>query len=875
MNKSMLRLKSLFIIICIFGFTGVSGQSLQPQQPSDDDGPSLMDEEQPFQQEQPQPGLDFEQQRSMPSPTPESDRTTRREYVIGGIDVKGAVGVSPGMVTSLAGLSVGQNITIPGENISSAIKKLWEQDFFSDVSISVSNITNGQVFLIIEVATRNRLSNYEISGEERRRRKRSIEDKLELEEGDLVTEYYISRIERRVNDYYLNNGYPNAKVTIESRPDSLYDGNSVFLDIHLYPGERVRISEINFYGNEELSRFRLRRTMQETKQRQRLNFFRSSKFLEDKYEADKKQIIRRYQNEGYRDAQIVADSVYYISDKLLAIDIHIDEGNRYYFGDVTWTGNTKYESSALNRVLGIQRGDVYSPDRLQMRLQGGHPEGNDVASLYMDDGHLFFNARPIEQRVTNDTVDVQIQINEGPQAVINEVTFTGNTKTNDHVILREIRTRPGKKFSRSDVIRSQRELAQLGYFDQEKMDVIPRPNPESGTVDIEYKLVERESDQVELSGGYGGNMFVFTLGLEFNNFSLRNINNREAWRPLPTGDGQRLSLRAQSTGMRFRSYNLSFTEPWFGGRKPNSFNFSIFHSLQSDGRPTDDPNRQSISITGASVGLGKRLTWPDDYFTLNNIVTYQRYNLSNYQTVFAFTDGQSNNLNFEHRLTRNSIDAPIYPRRGSRTSLSFTWTPPYSIVDNRDYDQLDAQERFRWLEYNKWRFESSWFFALTEKLVLNARADFGLLGRFDRNREISPFERFFVGGDGLSGFQLDGRELIRLRGYPDESIGPRRDGRAQGGNVFNKFTFELRYPISLNPNATIYMLTFAEAGNNWLGIENFDPFDLKRSVGGGIRVFLPMFGMLGFDVGYRFDEFPGSTPDHGRWDTHISIGERF
>ena len=861
------------IFFLYVSLTGNAQQLLEDEE----DGPSLLDEEDRPGLQQPAPGdppLDGQTPGVEEGPgmlQPETDPETVQRYVIGGIEVSGNVGVSRGMIINMSGLTVGKSITVPGEEISDAIKSLWEQELFSDVSLSVDKIEGEQIFLEINLSTRDRLSGYEITGVDRRSQRRSIEDKLDLERGDVITDFFLSNIDRTIRDYYKDKGYPETTVDISKRQDTIFEGNSQYLNIDVRRGQRVKIKDINFYGNEEFSDWRLRWMMDETKQRQRLNFFRTSKFEENKFEEDKKKIIRHYRNEGYRDAYIERDSVYRIDENLLAVDIHIDEGNKYYFRDITWRGNTKYDDEVLSSVLGINKGDVYSPDRLQRRLVGGAPQGNDVSALYMDDGHLFFNAEPNELRVENDSVDIQVQLREGPQAVIDEVTFTGNTKTNDHVILREIRTRPGKKFSRSDVVRSQRELAQLGYFDPEQMDIVPQPNPEEGTVDIEYKLVEQESDQVELSGGYGQNQLVFTLGLEFNNFSLRSINDRDAWQPLPTGDGQKLRLRAQSNGRYFQSYNFSFTEPWFGGRRPNSFNFSVFHSFQSQ-----FGNRQNnIQISGVTAGLSKRLSIPDDYFTLSNRVTVQRYNLNNYGGIFTFNEGSSNNLSFEHKLSRNSIDAPIYPRRGSRMSLSFQWTPPYSLFDDRDPETLTPQEQFKWLEFHKWRFESSWFFNLTDKLVVNARADFGILGRFNRDRGISPFERFYVGGDGLSGYNIDGRELIRLRGYDDQSITPTQNNERVGGNIFNKFTFELRYPLSLNPNATIFLLGFAEAGNNWLGLRQYDPFDAKRSAGGGVRVFLPMFGMLGLDMGYRFDDLPGVPGSSGQWEPHISIGQEF
>lgn len=876
----MIKLITILItgfLIVNMPFNYISGQDLIDDE---DDGPSLLDDDQEEPGLQPSPPSDGLQTPGMDEGPgmlqPDEDPQTVQEYVIGGINVNGNVGVSRGMVINMSGLQVGQSINVPGEDISEAIKSLWDQDLFADVSLSVEKIEGEQIYLNINLTTRDRLSGYELNGVDSRSNRNTIGDRLDLSEGDVITEFYLENIERTIKEVYQEEGYPNASVNIQQREDTLFEGNSQYLNINVQKNNRVKVGDINFYGNELYSDWRLRWMMDETKQRQRLNFFRTSRFDRQKFEEDLDQIIRSYKSEGYRDAHVKKDSVYEIDDNLLAIDIYIEEGNKYYFRDITWRGNTKYDDETLSRVLGIESGDVYSPGKLQRRLQGGAPgqgeQGGDVASLYMDDGHLFFNAEPNELRVENDSVDIRVQIQEGPQAIIDEVTFSGNTKTNDHVILREIRTRPGQKFSRSDVVRSQRELSQLGFFDPEQMEVIPRPNPEDGTVDIEYKLVEQESDQVELSGGFGQGQIVFTLGLEFNNFSFRNINNFDAWEPLPAGDGQSLSLRAQANGRFFQSYNFSFTEPWFGGSRPNSFNFSAFHSFQSE-RGNRDNN---IRITGLTTGLSKRLSIPDDYFTLTNRVSVQRYELNNFGGVFTFNEGSSNNLNFEHELTRNSIDAPIYPRRGSRLSLSFQWTPPYSLFDSRDPADLSAQDEFQWLEYHKWRFESEWYVNLTDRFVIKSGIDFGFLGRYNSDMQRSPFERFYVGGDGLSGFNIDGRELIRLRGYDDQSITPHREGNPVGATIFNKFNLEMRYPISLNPNATIYLLSFVEGGNSWLGARNYDPFDLKRSAGGGIRVFLPMFGKLGVDLGYRFDDMPHlDQQPESRWEPHISIGQQF
>ncbi|MEM9022762.1 MAG: POTRA domain-containing protein, partial [Bacteroidota bacterium] len=606
----------------------------------------------------------------------------------------------------------------------------------------------------------------------------------------------------------------------------------------------------------------------------KLNIFKSSKYITSNYRGDKEALIAKYNEKGYRDAQVVWDSVYMIDQKRMNIRMRIQEGHKYYFRDIKWIGNTKYATKDLQRLMGINKGDVYDPIRLSSRLSGD-ANGGDISALYMDDGYLFFDIQPVEVFVEGDSVDIEIRIREGQQARINKVTISGNTKTNDHVILREIRTKPGQLFSRSDIIRSQQQLASLGYFDAEQLNVIPKPNPEDGTVDIEYVVAERPSDQIELSGGWGGNRIVGTLGVVFTNFSTRNFFKKGAWTPLPSGDGQRLSLRASTNGRFFQSYNFSFTEPWLGGKKPNSFSIGASYSHQSngaDGTITDDegnridnPDHQSINIIGLSLGLGKQLTVPDDYFSLLLELNYQHYDLDNWRQ-FIFNTGKSNNLFGRITLSRTSIDRPIYPRRGSRISISSQLTLPYSKFDDKDYANLENQEKYRWIEYHKWKVTSDWYNTIFENLVLRTKVGFGFLGHYNDEIGPAPFERFYLGGSGLTGFQLDGREIIALRGYDDNSISP-----STGSTIISKYTMELRYPFSLNPSATIYGLAFVEAGNTWGRFGDFNPFSVNRSAGVGIRIFLPMFGLLGLDWGRRFDDIPG-RPNMSPAQIHFTIG---
>jgi outer membrane protein insertion porin family len=606
--------------------------------------------------------------------------------------------------------------------------------------------------------------------------------------------------------------------------------------------------------------------MKDTKEKRLYRFFSTSKFLESNYAKDKQKILDKYNSMGYRDASIISDSVFETGKKTMGIKIGINEGHKYYFRNIIWTGNTKYTDKELDGVLGIHKGDIFDQSVLESHLMMNQ-NGNDVSSLYMDDGYLFFQVTPVEVNVERDSIDLEMRIYEGKQARINRIRITGNTKTNDKVIMREVRTKPGQLFSRADIIRSQRELAQLGYFNAEKLGINPTPNPADGTVDIEYVVEEKPSDQIELSGGWGGAQggLVGSLGLSFNNFSASNIGKRKTWRPLPSGDGQKLSIRAQSNGSYYQSYNASFTEPWLGGKKPNSLSVTLYHSILTNGLSSSDANQSSTKISGLSIGFGKRLKFPDDFFTFFAELNLQNYLLKN-STNFLFTDGFSNNLNVKFTLSRNSIDQPLYPRGGSEFSVSGQFTPPYSSLNDKDYASLEPQEKYKWVEFHKWTGKVSWFTKVAGNLVISTRIKYGFLGNYNDKVGQSPFERFYVGGDGLSGFSLYGSDIVSLRGYSNNSLSPQ-----VGSTVFDKYTFEIRYPLSLNPSATIYGLAFTEAGNAWLNFKDFNPFDLKRSAGFGVRVFLPMFGLLGLDWGYRLDDVP-TYPGMDRSTFHFSIG---
>ena len=792
---------------------------------------------------------------------------TPSTYTLGGIAVSGNGRINRNVIIAYTGLKKGQEVKVPGDDIADAIKGLWRQELFKDVAIKINKVDEDRdkIYLLIDLETRPRLRRFKINGVSESEAS-DLREKIELVRGDIVTEQLVSNIKGKIKSYFKGEGYMNAQVAISGQNDSLFAAQSATMILDIDKGEKVKIKDITFSGNQAFDDGKLRGVLENTNRKTILNLFKSSKFIPDKYKKDKNKLVKFYRNRGYRDAAIVKDSVYQVEDDRVKIDITVNEGEQYYFGDITWQGNTEYSTSFLNTVLSIEKGEIYSPKKLQTNLRFNQ-RGLDISSLYMDNGFLFFNVQPVETKLYNDTVDLEIRITEGKQATIDEITVSGNTKTSDHVILRELRTRPGDKFSRSDIIRSRRELSQLGYFDAKKINITPQPDPEEGTVDINYDVVEKPSDQLQLQGGWGAGQLVGSIGIQFNNFSLDKIDNFDAWRPLPAGDGQKLSLRAYSNGPRYSSLNFSFTEPWFGGKKPNALTVGAYYSVQARGG-FGSSNRRSLQIIGANVGLGKRLQFPDNYFRLKNTLEFQQYNLNDYRALpLDFNNGTSYTISLKHKISRNSVNKRIYPTSGSEFSLSLKYTPPISAFSSVDYGEVSAQRRFKWIEFHRWKFKSSYFLNLGGDLVLNPRANFGYLGFFNEEIGVTPFERFFVGGDGLQGFRLDGRELIRLRGYKQDALSPQ-----EGANTFTKLTMELRYPVIQKRSATIYFLGFLEGGNSWLGIDKFNPSDIHRSAGGGVRVFLPMFGLLGVDWGYGFDSenIPGNPGQ-----IHISIGQRF
>lgn len=811
---------------------------------------------------------------------PTLDYSEPKKYEIGGIEVIGAEFSDDNSLIAVAGLKVGDVITIPGPDISKALKKLWRLKLFTDVQLAQEKTVGEIVFLQIIVKERPRLTRHSFKGV-----KKTVHDDLNdalephLIKGSIVTANVKANAINSLKKYYREKGFMDAEISVKELEDPRIE-NSATLEFDIDRGERIKIQNITFINNDNVKAKKLKKKFADTKEKRRI--FSSSKFIQEKYEDDKLALIDFYNTLGFRDARIAKDSVWRNDDGDLELQIELDEGNRYYFRDIAWKGNSIYPTKRLSEVLGIKKGDIYNTELLQTRLSFSQ-DNRDVSSLYMDNGYLFFRVDPIERAIVGDSIDLELRLFEGPQATIDRVIIKGNERTHEHVIRRELRTRPGEKFSRSDIIRSQREIINLGYFNPESLGINTPVNAQRGTVDIEYVVEERPSDQLELSAGWAGagRGVIGTLGVTFNNFSLRNIFKKESWSPLPQGDGQRLSLRAQTNGRFFQSYNASFTEPWLGGKKPNSFSVTGFFNRFAFG-DRDQTNFQKFTIAGLAIGLGTRLKWPDDNFLSSTTISLQNLSLENWtQGLFIddegnrIIDGDYYNFSIQQKFTRTSVNDPIFPRSGSTISLSIALTPPYSWFNDKDYTDLEVKEKFKFLEYHKWRFDAEWYTSLVGKLVLKAQAKIGLLGAYNDDIGIGPFERFQLGGDGFANQQFSGYtgvDLISLRGYETTDLenNSLANGQETPTPIFNKFTLELRYPISLNPSSTIYVLAFAQGGNSFQRFRDFNPFDIKRSAGAGVRVFLPMFGTLGFDYGFGFDkQIPAGTGngnifDYGR-----------
>jgi outer membrane protein insertion porin family len=801
------------------------------------------------------------------------DYSNPKEYELGGITISGVQYLDESVLITLTGLTVGEKYKIPGDKLSTSIENLWKQGLLSDIKIYATKIIDNKIFLEFKIKELPRLSKFTFEGVNKSEADK-LREKLSLAKGKIVNENLIQTTKNLAKNYFVDKGYLFTDVSVKAEKDTAAGVNSQLMIITISNKKKVKINKIIFEGVSAFSEKSLKHKMKGTKESAYYKIFTSSKFTQEGLDKDKEKIIAKYTAIGFRDASFSNDSIAKHDEKTINLYLKINEGSKYYIRNINWIGNTKYSTAALQEILNINKGDIYNQQRIEEGLFLSQ-SGRDISSLYMDDGYLFFSITPVEVKIAGDSIDLEMRIYEGKQAVISNISVSGNTKTNDKVILREIRTLPGQLFNRSDIIRTQRQLAQLGYFDQEKLNVNPKPNPATGTVDIDYIVEERPSDQLELSGGWGGGAGVVgTLGVSFNNFSIKNVAKRNTWTPLPSGDGQKLSIRFQSNGRYFQSYNMSFTEPWLGGKKPNSLTVSAFRSVQSNGLKLDDTNRSDLTISGGAVGLGRRLKWPDDYFTLYHELSFQNYSLNKWSGTFLFNEGSSNNLSFSQTIARNSVDGFVWIRTGSQINFTVQLTPPFSLIDNKtDYKTAIATEKYKWLEYHKWKFSAANYKSVG-KFVLYSKAQFGFLGFYNKDIGQSPFERFYVGGDGLSGYSLDGREIIALRGYDNNSVTPKINGSNIGGTAYDKFTLELRFPISLNPSATIYTLGFIEGGNNYLGMKNFNPFSLKRSAGMGVRIFLPMFGLLGLDWGYGFDDIEGSKVYSGS-NFHFTIGQQF
>ncbi|MEE9373926.1 MAG: POTRA domain-containing protein, partial [Saprospiraceae bacterium] len=820
------------------------------------------------------------------------DYEEKKVYTIAEVNVVGTETRDTNAIKSIVKLREGDEIILASDKIGRGIKSLWRLGIFSNVEILLDKIDGDDVYLTIKLEESPTLSRYEFKGI-----KKAWTDDLtsEVEKslrigGILSQNGRLESIEN-IKNFYLNKGYPNAQIIIDQKehPAKI---NNVIAVFTVTPKDRMKISKITFNGNKYLSDRKLRKLMKETKKKGTI--FKKSKFVDTDFKEDKKNILAHYNKLGYRDARILGDSLWVNVDNNLELKIDVNEGNQYVYRSISWKGNLLYTDQQLAGVLGLNKGDVFNEELLSKRLEFSL-DGRDVSSLYMDNGYLFFQVTPTELSVHNDSIDLEMRIYEGPQATIDKVSIAGNDRTNENVIRRTIRTVPGDKFSRSNIIRSQRELQNLGYFNPENMDIQTPVNAERGTVDIEYTVEETPSDQLELSAGFGGfSGLIGTLGVSFNNFSINNITKKESWSPLPTGDGQRLSVRIQSNGRFFKSYNASFTDPWLGGKKPNSFTVgftgSEFNNTQFGGG--------LLNILRGFIGLGSALKFPDDFFVSNTVVNIENIILDNF-AGFNVPSGSYKNFNFNQTITRSSVDQPLFPRRGAKLSLSVQFTPPYSLFRGDNHWVVSSQERiqliqeenlslgprqklvdaaadrfindiengrkFEFLEYHKWRFDAEWYFNIAGKLVMATSAKMGYLGAYNNAIGIVPFERFEVGGDGLSNQNsgITGTDIIALRGYDLQDLDVNGGSTRGSAVIFNKFTVELRYPLSLNPTSTIYGTTFFQAGNAWNSFRDYNPFDLYRSVGVGLRVFLPMFGLLGFDYAFGLDKVIEGNPNPG------------
>ena len=832
------------------------------------------------------------------------DYNNPKKYIVGGVKVEGNNYFSPDQIIQITGLQKGLEVTVPGEELSSIVNRLWHQRYFEDVAVVVDSLAPSRdtAFFKIAIIERPRVSRWTFSGVKSGEEK-ELQERLSLRRGGEFSEYVAKTSSDIIKRYYKEKGFQNVEVKVNTKKDSVVR-SAIRVQFAVNRGEKVKIKKINFNGADNVKESKLVRSMKKTRDARFQNFFSSKKFQESEYENDKRAMLSVFNEAGYRDARIVKDTMFYIEPNRLQIDFDIDEGKKYYFRDITWTGNSVYASETLNEILQIKKGDVYDVVTMEKRLFGGGKQSEyDVSKLYRDNGYLFFNIQPVELNIEGDSVDVEMRVVEGKPATLNNIVINGNDLTNERVVRRQIFTRPGYTFSQSDFERSIREIASMGQFDPEAiMDPAKGysiiPNQMNNTVDLVYNVTEKPSSQLELSGGWGGNTFVATVGVSFNNFSTRRFFDKTAWRPVPLGDAQNLSLRFQTNGTYYTSLSASFSEPWLFGKKPTSLSLSLYYTRQTNSYLAFNilNNDEYMEVYGFAAGLGKRLKWPDNYFVLYNQLSWQTYKLQNWAYQFLFNTGISHNLSYTLSLSRNSTDQQIYPRQGSDFSFSLQLTPPYSLLRNHgisgydkegnevyttdwkkiNYNLQSSEERYKWIEYHKWSFKGAVYTKLVGDLVLMARAQFGYLGYYNRNWGYSPFEGFRVGGDGMSGYDTYGSEIISLRGYENYSLTPtamssyNTSGNYYAGNVYDKFTVELRYPVILQPQSTIYALLFLEGGNCWADIRDFNPFQIKRSAGAGVRVFLPMIGLLGVDWGWGFDDSVS-----GGSQFHFVIGQQF
>lgn len=835
----------------------------------------------------------------------EVDYNNPKKYVVGGVRVEGNNYFSPEQILQISGLQKDMEVTVPGEELSSIVNRLWLQRYFEDVAVVIDSLapTKDTAFFKIAIIERPRVSRWTFSGVRSGEEKELLE-RLNLKRGGEFSEYVSKTASDIIKRYYKEKGFLNVDVDVTTQRDTMIR-SAIRVNFGVNRKEKVKIQTITFNGADHVKESKLVRSMKKTRDKRLMNFFSSKKFNESEYENDKRSLISAFNEAGYRDARIIKDTMYYVEPGRVQIDFDIDEGKQYYFRDIKWTGNSVYDSQTLNEILKINKGDVYDVVTMEKRLFGGGKQSDyDVSKIYRDNGYLFFNIQPVELNIEGDSVDVEMRVVEGKPATLNNIVINGNDLTNERVVRRQVFTRPGYLFRQTEFERSIREIASMGQFDPEAItdpasgySIIP--NSLNNTVDIVYNVTEKPSSQLELSGGWGGNTFVATVGVSFNNFSTRRFFDKTAWRPVPLGDAQNLSLRFQTNGTYYTSLSASFSEPWLFGKKPTSLNMSLYYTRQTNSYIYYNilNNDEFMEVYGFAAGIGKRLKWPDNYFVLYNQLSWQTYRLQNWAYQFLFDTGISHNLSYTLSLSRTSTDQQIYPREGSDFSFSLQLTPPYSLMrkTNRgirdidgnpikvsnwrdiDYNLQSSEDRYKWIEYHKWSFKGSVFTKLVGDLVLMARAQFGYLGYYNRNWGYSPFEGFRVGGDGMSGYDTYGSEIISLRGYENYSLTPQAlssystTGNYYAGNVYDKFTVELRYPVILQPSSTIYALLFLEGGNCWSDIRDFNPFQIRRSAGVGVRVFLPMIGLLGVDWGYGFDNHDG----YGGSQFHFVIGQQF